>query len=61
MDLALNNLQRLICHKTNKPTNQPGCLINLIVVEVTFRSREYYYNLHSVAQTQILEEGVPMV
>ena len=22
MDLALNNLQRLICHKT-KPTNQP--------------------------------------
>ena len=23
MDLALNNLQRLICHKT-KPTNQPS-------------------------------------
>ena len=23
MDLALNNLQRLICHKTNQPTNQP--------------------------------------
>ena len=23
MDLALNNLQRLICHKTHKPTNQP--------------------------------------
>ena len=22
MDLALNNLQRLICHKTHKPTNQ---------------------------------------
>ena len=22
MDLALNNLQRLICHKTNQPTNQ---------------------------------------
>ena len=21
MDLALNNLQRLICHKTNQPTN----------------------------------------
>ena len=21
MDLALNNLKRLICHKTNKPTN----------------------------------------
>ena len=27
MDLALNNLQRLICHKTqstNQPTNQPS-------------------------------------
>ena len=27
MDLALNNLQRLICHKsqqTNQPTNQPN-------------------------------------
>ena len=23
MDLALNNLQRLICHKPNKPTYQP--------------------------------------
>ena len=23
MDLALNNLQRLICHKPKKPTNQP--------------------------------------
>ena len=23
MDLALNNLQRLIHHKTNQPTNQP--------------------------------------
>ena len=23
MDLALNNLQRLIYHKTNQPTNQP--------------------------------------
>ena len=23
MDLALNNLQRLICHKTQTPTNQP--------------------------------------
>ena len=23
MDLALNNQQRLICHKTNQPTNQP--------------------------------------
>ena len=23
MDLVLNNLQRLICHKTQKPTNQP--------------------------------------
>ena len=23
MDLALNNLQMLICHKTNQPTNQP--------------------------------------
>ena len=24
MDLALNNLQRLICHKTNQLTNQPN-------------------------------------
>ena len=24
-DLALNNLQGLICHKTNQPTNQPMC------------------------------------
>ena len=23
MDLVLNNLQRLICRKTNQPTNQP--------------------------------------
>ena len=27
MDLALYNLQRLICHKTNQPTNQPGDMI----------------------------------
>ena len=26
MDLALNNLQRLICHK-NQPTNQPPFII----------------------------------
>ena len=24
MDLALNNLQGLICSKTNQPTNQPN-------------------------------------
>ena len=23
MDMALNNLQRLICHKSNQPTIQP--------------------------------------
>ena len=23
MDLALNNLQRLICHKPKQPTNKP--------------------------------------
>ena len=23
MDLALNNLQRVICNKLNQPTNQP--------------------------------------
>ena len=28
MDLALNNLQRLICHKSNQPTNQPTNVIN---------------------------------
>ena len=28
MDLALNNLQRLICHKT-QPTNQPPSLLFL--------------------------------
>ena len=28
MDLALNNQQRLICHKSNQPTNQPTNLKN---------------------------------
>ena len=28
MDLALNNLQRLICHKPNQPTSQPTYLNN---------------------------------
>ena len=31
MDLALNNLQRLICHKTqptNQPTNQPNQILD---------------------------------
>ena len=27
MDLTLINLQRLICHKINQPTNQPDNLI----------------------------------
>ena len=31
MDLALNNLQRLICHKKSQPTNQPIKLYYLIV------------------------------
>ena len=36
MDLALNNLQRLICHKT-KPTNQPKrCIIAELEFEVTY-------------------------
>ena len=37
MDLALNNLQRLICHKTqetnqpiNQPTNQLLCLLQAV-------------------------------
>ena len=29
MDLALNNLQMLICHKTNQPTNQPTIFIHI--------------------------------
>ena len=35
MDLALNNLQRLICHKTqtNQPTNQ-AALINDIYIYI---------------------------
>ena len=35
MDLALNNLQRLICHKnqsTNPPTNQSFCRLSLGLV-----------------------------
>ena len=37
MDLALNNLQRLICHKT-QPTNQPTVYlaINLISIILSF-------------------------
>ena len=31
MDLALNNLQRLICHKTNKPTNQQNSRCSLYI------------------------------
>ena len=30
MDLALNNLQRLICHKT-QPTNQPASFVGWLV------------------------------
>ena len=35
MDLALNNFQRLICHKTqptNQPTNQPTKKMNILVL-----------------------------
>ena len=34
MDLALNNLQRLICHKnpTNQPTNHEGFLVGFKIV-----------------------------
>ena len=33
MDLALNNLQRLICHKTNKPTKPTICLFDQVGAE----------------------------
>ena len=38
MDLALNSLQRLICHKPKQPINQ---LIQIIFLEIIFK----YYNL----------------
>ena len=28
-DLALDNLQGLICHKHNKPTNPPSCMYHM--------------------------------
>ena len=36
MDLALNNLQRLVCHKNpnSKPTKQMTCLIELFEIEL---------------------------
>ena len=32
MDLMLNNLKRLICHKTNQPTNQPFSHISMTLI-----------------------------
>ena len=40
MDLALNNLQRLICHKT-QPTNQPTNLMLKSVPAQSARDLEY--------------------
>ena len=36
MDLALNNLQRLIYHKPNQPTNQPTNATHPITKQLTF-------------------------
>ena len=35
MDLALNNLQRLICHKTNQPTSKTHCIVCRIIDHMT--------------------------
>ena len=40
MDLALNNLQKLICHKTNKPTNQPT--IKMTEYGIKLREKGWY-------------------
>ena len=40
MDLALNNLQRLICHKT-QPTNQPTSSITIPCI----REGKYFASL----------------
>ena len=49
MDLALNNLQRLICLKTNQPTNQPtylqGKFKNLTCKKVKFTCEQTFCSL----------------
>ena len=55
MDLALNNLQRLICHK--KPTNQPT---NPILSSLYFfYIYPYFSNSHSIL-IQILHSFIPL-
>ena len=47
MDLALNNLQRLICHKTqqNNKTNQLGCLpCKVLYIILKMDKRETHTN-----------------
>ena len=34
MDLALNNQQRLICHKTNRPNNQQSRDVLIKIIEI---------------------------
>ena len=60
--MALNNLQRLTCHKTQKPTNQPnnqptGCVVNdkgsitgTFTVSAKMRERRYFKKSQSVNQ-----------
>ena len=55
MNLALNNLQRLICHKTqttNQPTNQPKSLITIKDFSVEYKFSKAKINLVFCIQGQ---------
>ncbi len=41
IDLALNNLQRLICHK-NQPTNQPSCTCAWFTLQIAAKTKDLW-------------------
>ena len=63
MDLALNNLQMLICHKT-QPTNQPkNHVLKFILKNIIFKRKQCVLRLLSKLQdlTKLLHVRFPSV
>ena len=56
MDLALNNLQRLICHKTQqtKPNQTYNCLLRIIIISYlkpyNCMNYQYYFGVLEIIQ-----------
>ena len=53
MDLTLHKLQRLICHKTNQPANQPTNQLTLVIVDLGVMAVKEYSTFHTPPELKL--------